>query len=380
MRGVRWVAAAAVAVAAGCSGGPAEVVERRESMSTVVTVRAIGPTERVARRAVEAAWAEMDACAGRLNRHAAGSDVARVNREAGGPGTAVGPLVVSCLAAAREVHAMTGGAFDPTVGPVLGLWREAERRDRVPTAAEIAEALGRVGFGKVEVSLAPGVLVPGRGPAGGSSPPSRAPPPGGMVRLAEEGMVLDLGGIAKGYIAGRMIRRMQQVGATAGLVDVGGDVCAMGERPGSLTRDGKPRPWGVAVQDPRYPPHPPDEAGRVYTAVHVRDGAVVTSGHYHRGYTVEGRRFSHIVDPRSGRPVDSQLASVTIVGPDASVADGLATAVAVLGVERGLALVESTPGVECLLLECPAAEGAAAPRVAAHRSSGFGSLEFSSAP
>jgi thiamine biosynthesis lipoprotein ApbE len=135
------------------------------------------------------------------------------------------------------------------------------------------------------------------------------------------------------------------------------------------------RRWGVGVQDPRYP----EDRTRLFTAVHVRDQAVVTSGHYARGYTVEGRRFSHIVDPRTGRPVDTRLASVTVVAPDAAMADGLATGIAVLGVEKGMELVEKTEGVECLLLESgeePAEGSAEKPALIAHRSSGFAALEF----
>jgi thiamine biosynthesis lipoprotein len=105
----------------------------------------------------------------------------------------------------------------------------------------------------------------------------------------------------------------------------------------------------------------------------------VTSGHYARGYVIAGKHYSHILDPRTGRPVDTRLASVTVVAPDAATADGLATGIAVLGIEKGLDLVERTAGVECLLLETdetapPEADGK--PRLVAHRSSGFAALEF----
>jgi thiamine biosynthesis lipoprotein len=196
-----------------------------------------------------------------------------------------------------------------------------------------------------------------------------------LVGLDKEGMALDLGGIAKGYIAGRMASRMRRAGAIAGLVAAAGDVYAFGERPENLVRKGGDRRWGVAVQDPRYP----EDRTRLFTAVHVRDQAVDTSGHYYRGYTIEGRRFSHIVDPRTGRPVDTRLASVTVLAPDAATADGLATGIAVLGVEKGMELVEKTAGVECLLLELgeePAEGSAEKPPLVAHRSSGFAALEF----
>jgi thiamine biosynthesis lipoprotein len=205
------------------------------------------------------------------------------------------------------------------------------------------------------------------------------------------GMSLDLGGIAKGYIAGRMARRMHQAGAVAGLVAAAGDAYAFGLRPASLVRrEGGSSLWSVAVLDPRYPL----DRSHFYTTVYLRDQAVDTSGHYYRGYTIGGRRYSHILDPRTGRPVDARLASITVVAPDPALSDGLATAIAVLGAKDGLALVESLDGVECLLLETvppenPPAEGQppapvppepACPvgrsiRLVAHRSSGFAALE-----
>ena len=197
-----------------------------------------------------------------------------------------------------------------------------------------------------------------------------------LVGLYKEGMVLDLGGVEKGYIAGRMAGRMQTRGATAALIDAGGDVHALGRRPGNLVPAGGDPRWGVGVQDPRYPGDPE----KLYTAVHVRDQAAMTSGHYERGYTIGGERLSHILDPRTGRPVNRHLASVTVVGPDPALADALATGIAVLGVEKGLALVETLRGVECLLLTVPEEDldqaDPAKVHLVAHRSSGFAALEF----
>jgi len=381
-KGAAYVAAAlAVLVAAGCAPRePVEVIETREAMNTLVTVRAVAVSDSAARRALDAAWKEMDEGIKHLDRHLPDSDISRVNRDAGRFTIEVDPLVTSCLSAAREVYDMTGGAFDPTVGPLLELWRKAQERNQLPTEEELAAARALVGMDAVQIlafmaekpltDLAP--LPPRGGPA---PKPEDLVKPMYLVGLDKEGMALDLGGIAKGYIAGRMASRMRRAGAIAGLVAAAGDVYAFGERPENLVRKGGDRRWGVGVQDPRYP----DDRTRLFTAVHIRDQAVDTSGHYYRGYTVEGRRFSHIVDPRTGRPVDTRLASVTVVAPDAATADGLATGIAVLGVEKGMELVEKTDGVECLLLESggePAEGSAEKPALIAHRSSGFAALEF----
>jgi len=374
-----WLAAA-LALAAGCAPRePVEVIETREAMNTLVTVRAVAVSDSAARRALDAAWKEMDEGIKHLDRHLPDSDISRVNRDAGRFTIEVDPLVTSCLSAAREVYDMTGGVFDPTVGPILELWRKAQERNQLPTEEELAAARALVGMDAVpilafmaEKPLSDLEPLP---PRGGPTPkPEDLVKPMYLVGLDKEGMALDLGGIAKGYIVGRMAQRMVQSGVLAALIDAGGDVYAEGQRPLNLVAPGGDRRWGVGVQDPRYP----DDRTRLFTAVHVRDQAVVTSGHYARGYTVEGRRFSHIVDPRTGRPVDTRLASVTVVAPDAAMADGLATGIAVLGVEKGMELVEKTDGVECLLLELAETpdDGAEPPALIAHRSSGFAAMEF----
>jgi len=379
-----WLGAAlgAALAVAGCGGEPVEVVEARQAMDTEVMVRVVAPSEELGRRWLAAAWAEMDECIARLDSYREDSHVSRINREAGLWQVEVHPLVTSCLAAAKEVYEVTAGAFDPTVGPLLDLWREAAEKDTLPTDEEINKARALVGMDKLEMlvavvqkPLSELELAPPRSP-----PPTREELTKTVHSVGiRKGMRLDLGGIAKGYIAGRMARRLQQAGATAGLVAAAGDVFAFGVRPRSLVAAGDRR-WGVGVQDPRHP----EDRSRLYTAVRLRDQAADTSGHAYRGFTVAGKRFSHIIDPRTGRPVDTRLAGVTVVADDAALSDGLATAIAVLGVEEGLALVEDLEGVECLLLETapvPASveaeeETKGPPPLIAHRSSGFAAMEY----
>ena len=380
-----WLGAAlgAALAVAGCGGEVVEVVEARQAMDTEVMVRVVAPSEELGRRWLAAAWAEMDECIDRLDSYHEDSHVSRINREAGLWQVEVHPLVTSCLAAAKEVHELTGGAFDPTVGPLLDLWREAAEKDTLPTDEEINKARALVGMDKLEMLVA---VVQGPLSELELAPP-RSPPPTReeLTKTVHsvgirKGMRLDLGGIAKGYIAGRMARRLQQAGATAGLVAAAGDVFAFGVRPRSLVPAAGDRRWGVGVQDPRHP----EDRSRLYTAVHIRDQAVDTSGHAYRGFTVAGKRFSHIIDPRTGRPVDTRLAGVTVVAEDAAVSDGLATAIAVLGVKEGLALVEDLEGVECLLLETAPVPASVAgeeetkgpPPLIAHRSSGFAAMEY----
>jgi len=391
---------------AGCASKPVEVTETRDAMSTQVTVTAIAPTEAISRRAIAAAWKEMGLCISCLDRYrkpsdawlrgdAAArkdpaqrpSDVWRINHEAGKWNTVVDPLTSTCLAASREAWELCGGAFDPTVGPIVDLWRAAAKEDRLPTDEEMARARSLVGLDKVEVIIT-SVLRPLQGadlapPEEDQPPPEETTVPLNMVSMAE-GMQLDLGGIAKGYIAGRMAQRLKEAGASAALVACAGDLYAFGERPASLAREGGERRWLVGVQDPRFP----DDRARLFTRLAIRDMGVSTSGHYYRGYTIQGRRYSHIVDPRTGRPVDTRLASITVVSVDPSISDGLATAIAVMGAEKGIAMVDQLTGAECLVLEAKLTEGQSigpdgAPppdaELVAHRSKGFAAFEVTPA-
>jgi len=375
-----------VALAAvGCTtSDPVELVETRPAISTEIAVRVIAPDEATALECMESAWREMETCALLLDRWTEGSDVATINKQAGRFHAEVDPITISCLAAAREAWGVTEGAFDPTVGPLLSLWRKAQEDDRLPAPDEVEAARQKVGVEKIEILA--GLIQRPQSDVAQGLPSGMPPTPEDLQKDLytvgiREGMELDLGGIAKGYIAGRMARRMQLHGAIAGLVAAAGDVYAFGRRPPSLVKSGRDARWGVAVQDPRYP----DEFGRAYTAIHLENQSVDTSGHYYRGYEIAGKHYSHIIAPRTGRPVDTRLASATVVARDPAFSDGLATAMAVLGVEKGLALVDSLEGVECLLLEWKPKEGeTAAPSGAppkdaeliAHRSSGFAAMEF----
>ena len=378
-------------------------------MDTEITCRVVAPNDKIARRALASAWAEMDLCARLLDRYRgpseayargdaaarrdpaqAPSDVWRLNAEAGKWAIEVDPLTVTCLGVAREVWKMTDGAFDPTVGPLVDLWREAATRGTPPTDDEIAKARALVGMDKVEILVATVQKRPDEMPS--LSPDAPPPTPAELTRMVSSaglaaGMRLDLGGIAKGYAAGRMARRMQMAGATAGLVAAAGDIVGFGRRPESLVGPGGETRWGVAVQDPRHPEDSSNPAmhQHPYTAIRLEDRAVDTSGHYRRGVTIGGRRYSHILDPRTGRPVETRLASVTVVARDPATSDALSTAIAVLGVEKGLALVEATDGVECLILEWKPRPGQIEPptgappenaELVAHRSKGFAAMEF----
>jgi thiamine biosynthesis lipoprotein len=235
------------------------------------------------------------------------SEISALNRHGAGSWIPLSPTLLDVLAAARDVSERTGGAFDVTVGPLVELWGFGAgpgSGDQPPPDAEISAALESAGYGKLEL---------------------RAEPP--ALRKASPALRLDVGAIAPGYAVDRIARGLDALGARDYLVEIGGEVRARGRSPAG-------RPWRVAVEAPV-----PGER-RAHAVVELDDAGVSTSGDY-RDFRIEKeRRISHTIDPRTGRPVEHQLTSVTVVHDSAMLADAYATALMVLGPREGFAMAE----------------------------------------
>lgn len=212
---------------------------------------------------------------------------------------------------AIKFSVVTNGAFDITCRPLINLWKRAKKEEKIPTLKEIEEARSLVSYKKIILQ-------------------------GDLVMFQQPGMQIDLGGIAKGWAVDKAIQALKRRGVRAALVNAGGDLFALGKR-------GLWKKWDVGIQNPR------DEE-KILSTIEVSHRGVATSGDYRRYFTLEGRRFSHIVDPRTGETVQDVPMSVTVVAPDATTADALATGIFVLGPEEGMRLIESLPGVEGLIV------------------------------
>jgi len=257
------------------------------------------------------------------------SELSRMNRAAGnGDWIALSPDVADVLHAALRLSRDSGGVFDPTVGPLLAAWgfRGGGVRQE-PTAAELATARAQVGWTNV-------LRDPGD--------PNRA-------RLALPGMRLDLGGIAKGFAVDEGFRRLRQAGFADFLVDLGGNLRAQGEaEPG---RGG----WRAGIRNPFAP-------GEILGDILLTNGeALATSGNYERFVELDGRRYAHILDPRTGRPAEG-VAGVTVLAPSGSQGDGLSAALFILGPDASTRLLALRPGCEALwVLDRPPARLLATP-------------------
>jgi thiamine biosynthesis lipoprotein len=229
------------------------------------------------------------------------------------PADAATDLPDDALAVLRESHAVyrrSQGAFDVTIRPLLQLWKGRDRTDELPSAPAIAAA--RQASRWDDITLLDG---------------------GASKTVATAGV--DLGGIAKGFGIDRATEALMQNGARGGLVNIGGDVRTFGLLPGG-------QPWRVGIRSP-FDAEPTGH----WMVVAVRDAAVCTSGNYERYSTIAGRRYSHILDPRTGWPAEASP-SVSVIAPTASLADAWATALSVLG-PAGLELLEGT-GIEAMLV------------------------------
>ena len=316
---VRCLAAALLSVAAlavllpACSprdeAPPDLLVLAGATMGTTWSVKlpaAGAPDTTLLRAAVEAVLEGVDA---RMSSFRADSELSGFNRQAGTEWFPVSAATARVLAEAERTSRLSGGAFDVTVWPLVQLWGfgDAGHRDEPPPAQAIADVRQWVGWRLLAV---------------------RDDPP--ALRKAHPLVAIDLGAIAKGHGVDSVADTLAALGLEAYLVEIGGELRSAGTKaPG--------RPWRVGVERPQ-------EVGRgIQRTLNLTDLALATSGDYRNYFEADGRRYSHTIDPRTGEPIRHRLASVTVADSLCMRADALATALMVLGPERGLelALAES---------------------------------------
>jgi thiamine biosynthesis lipoprotein len=296
------------ATTAGHAGVPYQ--EARPLMGTLVSVTVQGDPADV-RDKVDAAYREMARLSDMMNHYNPDSVVSEINRQAGQRAVKAPPELMEVLVMARRVSESTGGAFDITVGAFKG-WRFNPEDPAMPSAQELGAALSLVDYRNVLLDEK-----------------------NGTVLLKRPGMRIDLGGIAKLYILDAGMQVLKRLGIRQAMLNGGGDVTVTG------TRDG--RPWRIGIRHPR-------RAGELLATVELTRGWVVTSGDYERYFIRDGRRYHHILDPRTGFPAAGPQ-QVTLVGQDLSSLNGFSSAIMVLGAEKGRELLGRLSGAEGLIVE-----------------------------
>lgn len=279
-------------------------------MGTVLEVTLVTRNEAAARDAIEEAFAYARRLESVLSRYDPESEVSRLNATAGSGPREVGPHTLELLRDAVLYAELTRGAFDVTVGPLVTLWVEAARNDRLPAPSELAEARLRVGAERIAIH------------------------PDGRVELPAPGMSVDLGGIAKGYALDGMVRRLGERGFRDALLSFGqSSTWASGSPPDHTG-------WRLLLRAP---------SGGFLGVLTLRDRALSVSSSLAQSSEIEGRRFGHVIDPRSGWPLTEER-EAAVVARDAELAEVLSTALLILEPEDGLALVETLPRTEALLI------------------------------
>ena len=244
------------------------------------------------------------------------SDLSRLGRS-NGEWIKVSPDTAEILEKTRKICELTDGALDPTVGTLVKLW-SVDHKKRIPSEAEIAEALPKVDWKKIGVKQENGEWY---------------------ARIGA-GQEITLGATGKGFIADKVISKLKANGCNDALISLGGNIITSG-----TNYSGKP--WLIGLQEPDL------KRGDYFGAVPSRDESVVTSGDYEKFFIKDGKKYHHILDPRTGRPVPATLSSVTIINKDSALADGLCTSLFVMGWQKAIDFLRAHPDLKAVLIDEP---------------------------
>lgn len=252
-----------------------------------------------------------------MSTYLADSEISRFNRVTRLEKFTVSKDFMQVAKAAAELYRLSEGAWDATVMPLVGLWGFGSTGQKriIPAAETISACLKNVGFHYIEF------------------------PDNGSLKKQNPALSLDFASIAKGYGVDQISALLRSRGIENFLVEIGGEVYAAG-----FKKNGDP--WRVGIN---YP-HRDAPADKVYRIVTLHDRAMATSGDYRNFFEVGGRYFSHVLDPRTGYPVSNRVVSVSVTSPSCMLADGLATAVMVMGPEKGIDLINRLADTECLVV------------------------------
>ena len=248
-----------------------------------------------------------------LSASAPGSDPDRLAQNAGKAYIEVAADTLYLLQEAARYSAMSDGAFDCTVGPLVSLWGIGSEGGHYPTEAELAQALALVDYRNVLIR------------------------DDGYVMLNKAGVGVDFGAIAKGYIGEKIKELLIGSGVGSALIDLGGDIVAIGNKPDGAA-------FRIGARDPA------SRSGDYFGVFEAADMSLVSSGSYERYFLHEGKAYHHIFDVKTGYPADNGLVQVTILSGDSTVGEGFSTAAFVLGLEEGYALVERADGIEAVFV------------------------------
>jgi thiamine biosynthesis lipoprotein len=290
-------------------------------MDTLVTITVVSNSQDSAEKAIDSAFSEIEKLEKLTNFFSSESEVSLINKNAGISGVKVSPDILDILEKALLVSEKTRGAFDVTIGPVMTLY-DFYKKIR-PEQGAIKKNLPLVNYRELIINKNKSTVF-----------------------LRKKGMLIDLGGIAKGYAADKAVETLKINGIHSGLVSVAGDIEAFGLKPDK-------RPWKIGIRSPRIPTTPPlprggkrgvkgDKEGfsdDIMATIELRDMAISTSGDYERFFILDGKRYHHLLSPKTGYPAEG-CQSVSVITKNGVFTDAFATGVFILGPERGMKVLE----------------------------------------
>ncbi|MBF0540004.1 MAG: FAD:protein FMN transferase [Nitrospirae bacterium] len=294
-----------------CSRQPEQKIYKkfRILMDTIITITVVSPSEKEAETAINNAFSVIERLDKSLSSFSPDSDVSKINHSAGIDFVKVSTDTYQLINAAIKSAQISDGAFDPTIGPLVNLWDiadiikpDAHISPKLPALNKIKEKLMFVNYKDIIVD-----------------------DHDMSIKLRKKGMAIDLGGIAKGYAADKAVAALKASGIKSGIVSCAGDLKVFGNKPDNSN-------WLVGIRAPR------GKLDDLIAVLSLKDLAVSTSGDYERFFIINGIRYHHILDPKTGYPANG-FQSVTLVNEQGIITDGLDTAVFVLGPKKGLELV-----------------------------------------
>lgn len=295
-----------------CGDGNGDLHRRTQIlMGTLVEIIISERTPEQSNDASSKAFDEMQRIENLFSSHLPDSEISRINQNAGGDWVAISKETQEVLKRALYWSQKSEGAFDPTIGAAAALWNLEEIPKALPSPGTLEEAASLIDYRKLELK-------------------------DGKARLTAKGMSLHLGAIGKGYAVDRAIEALKEAGVEAALVNAGGDLAVFGKRKG--------QPWRIGLQHPRHPE-------KMIAALSLENQSMATSGDYQKYFMFEGKRYHHILNPKTGSPAtEASIVSATVITKSVMDADALATALFVMGPQKGIELANALDSAEAMII------------------------------
>lgn len=280
-------------------------------MGTVVTVTLY---DNKSEKIIDKAFEEVKKIEQLVSINMEGTELDEVNNNAGIKPVKVSADTYNIIKKGLEYSSLTNGSFDITIGPLVKLWSIGLPEAKVPTIEEIKEKIQYINYNDVELNNSEKTVF-----------------------LKKPGMIIDLGGIAKGYTADVIAQTLKDEGVEKAIIDLGGNIYALGEKAENTL-------WRIGIQNPDQ------TRGEIVGSINVKDKSIVTSGIYERFIEQDGVKYHHILSPKSGYPYDNEIAGVTIISDKSIDGDALSTSVFSMGITKGLEFINSLPDTEAIFI------------------------------